>query len=179
VHDAHGAVRRSASCTVDDADPRRRTNGGEDLLISVSMPCIEVGTVGGGTVLAPQQAVLEMLGIQGAHASEPGAHARRLARIIAASVMAGELSLMAALAAGHLVRAHLAHNRSQANTPAVTRPGTPGPGAAGGERWPTGSPAHPGRGLLSPLESTTVAAGTPATSEHVRGFNLSDVKAPP
>ena len=26
------------------------------------MPCIEVGTVGGGTILSPQNAVLEMLG---------------------------------------------------------------------------------------------------------------------
>lgn len=91
------------------------------------MPSIEVGTVGGGTVLAAQQAVLDMLGVRGAHPDEPGRNAQRLARIVAASVMAGELSLMSALAAGHLVRAHLAHNRSQANTPASSRPVTPGP----------------------------------------------------
>lgn len=89
------------------------------------MPCIEVGTVGGGTVLAPQGAVLEMLGIKGAHPTTPGMNAQRLARIIAASVMAGELSLLSALAAGHLVRAHLVHNRSQANTPNSSRPVTP------------------------------------------------------
>jgi len=34
--------------------------------------------------------------------------------------------LMSALAAGHLIRAHMAHNRSQANTPAPSVPGTPG-----------------------------------------------------
>ncbi len=95
--------------------------------MTVSMPCIEVGTVGGGTVLAPQQAVLELLGVKGAHPTNPGQNAQTLARIIAASVMAGELSLMSALAAGHLVRAHLAHNRSQANTPVGSRPVTPGP----------------------------------------------------
>lgn len=89
------------------------------------MPCIEVGTIGGGTVLAPQAAVLEMLGIKGAHPTTPGMNAQRLARIIAASVMAGELSLLSALAAGHLVRAHLVHNRSQANTPNSSRPITP------------------------------------------------------
>lgn len=89
------------------------------------MPSIEVGTVGGGTVLAPQQAILEMLGLKGAHPTHPGQNSQRLARIIAAAVMAGELSLLSALAAGHLVRAHLVHNRSQANTPAVTRPPTP------------------------------------------------------
>lgn len=95
--------------------------------MTVSMPCIEVGTVGGGTVLAPQGAVLEMLGIKGAHPTNPGQNAQQLARIIAAAVMAGELSLMSALAAGHLVRAHLAHNRSQLNTPSTSRPVTPGP----------------------------------------------------
>jgi hydroxymethylglutaryl-CoA reductase (NADPH) len=104
-----------------------RTNNGEDLLMTVSMPSIEVGTVGGGTVLAPQAAVLEMLGIQGAHPESPGHNARRLARIIAAAVMAGELSLMSALAAGHLIRAHMAHNRSKPGTPLATRPNTPAP----------------------------------------------------
>ncbi|KAF9028794.1 hypothetical protein BDZ89DRAFT_1160169 [Hymenopellis radicata] len=103
------------------------TNNGKDLLMTVSMPSIEVGTVGGGTVLAPQQAVLEMLGVKGAHPTSPGQNAQGLARIIAAAVMAGELSLMSALAAGHLVRAHMAHNRSQANTPVSSRPVTPGP----------------------------------------------------
>jgi hydroxymethylglutaryl-CoA reductase (NADPH) len=105
------------------------TNDGEDLLMTVSMPSIEVGTVGGGTVLLPQQSVLEMLGVKGANATTPGQNAQRLARIIASAVMAGELSLMSALAAGHLVRAHMAHNRSQlntaANTPARSTAATP------------------------------------------------------
>ena len=78
------------------------------------MPSIEVGTIGGGTVLAPQQSVLEMLGLKGAHPTHPGQNAQRLARLIAAAVMAGELSLMSALAAGHLIKAHMAHNRSPA-----------------------------------------------------------------
>ncbi|PPR02206.1 hypothetical protein CVT26_012098 [Gymnopilus dilepis] len=102
-------------------------NDGQDLLMTVSMPCIEVGTVGGGTVLAPQQAVLEMLGMKGAHPTHPGQNAQGLARLIAAAVMAGELSLLSALAAGHLIRAHMAHNRSQTNTPAPSAPPTPAP----------------------------------------------------
>ncbi|PPQ94068.1 hypothetical protein CVT25_009737 [Psilocybe cyanescens] len=100
-------------------------NDGKDLLMTVSMPCIEVGTVGGGTVLGPQQGVLDMLGMKGAHPTHPGHNAQGLARLIAASVMAGELSLLSALAAGHLIRAHMAHNRSQTNTPAVSIPSTP------------------------------------------------------
>ncbi|KAG5654564.1 hypothetical protein H0H81_000089 [Sphagnurus paluster] len=102
------------------------TNDGEDLLMTVTMPSIEVGTVGGGTILSPQQAVLEMLGIKGAHPTDPGANAQQLARVIAAAVMAGELSLLSALAAGHLVRAHLVHNRSQPNTPASAMGGAGG-----------------------------------------------------
>ena len=96
-------------------------NDDKDLLISCSMPSIEVGTVGGGTVLSPQSAMLELLCVKGANQVEPGANAQRLARIICASVMAGELSLMGALAAGHLIKAHMAHNR----TPQPSRPQTP------------------------------------------------------
>ena len=66
--------------------------------------------------------MLDLLGVRGAHPSNPGDNARRLARIIAAAVLAGELSLCSALAAGHLVRAHMAHNRSAVPTP---RSGTP------------------------------------------------------
>ncbi|KAB8235863.1 hydroxymethylglutaryl-coenzyme A reductase-domain-containing protein [Aspergillus alliaceus] len=93
------------------------TSRNGDLQIAVSMPSIEVGTVGGGTILEPQGAMLDLLGIRGSHPTVPGDNARQLARIIAASVLAAELNLCAALAAGHLVRAHMAHNRSGAATP--------------------------------------------------------------
>ncbi|RMC16428.1 hypothetical protein DUI87_06757 [Hirundo rustica rustica] len=84
----------------------------EDLYISCTMPSIEIGTVGGGTNLLPQQACLQMLGVQGASQDNPGENARQLAKIVCATVMAGELSLMAALAAGHLVKSHMIHNRA-------------------------------------------------------------------
>lgn len=90
---------------------------GEDLYISCSMPSIELGTVGGGTNLLPQQACLQMLGVQGSSSSEPGENARQLARVVCGTVLAGELSLMAALAAGHLVKSHMTHNRSKADSP--------------------------------------------------------------
>jgi len=140
------------------------TNGGEDLLMTVSMPCIEVGTVGGGTVLAPQGAVLEMLGIRGAHATNPGQNAQQLARIIAAAVMAGELSLISALAAGHLVRAHLAHNRSQLNTPAASRPMTPAPGASSGAAFWGGAKIDVKKGTMTP--SSLSMSSTPAVSAY-------------
>ncbi|KAL8942817.1 MAG: hypothetical protein Q9216_001432 [Gyalolechia sp. 2 TL-2023] len=91
-----------------------------NLQISVSMPSIEVGTVGGGTVLEPQSAMLDLLGVKGPHPTAPGENARRLARIVAATVLAGELSLCSALAAGHLVSAHMKHNRSAVPTRSST-----------------------------------------------------------
>ncbi|KAI9744569.1 MAG: 3-hydroxy-3-methylglutaryl-coenzyme A (HMG-CoA) reductase isozyme [Claussenomyces sp. TS43310] len=97
------------------------------LQISVSMPSIEVGTLGGGTILEPQAAMLDLLGVKGSHPTNPGDNARKLARIVAAGVLAGELSLCSALAAGHLVKSHMAHNRS---TP-PTRTSTPAPTATG------------------------------------------------
>ncbi|KAI8637232.1 3-hydroxy-3-methylglutaryl-coenzyme A reductase [Parasitella parasitica] len=97
----------------------KAVNNEKDLNISCTMPCIEVGTIGGGTILPPQQAMLDFLGVRGPHPTEPGANARRLARIICAAVMAGELSLCAALAAGHLVKAHMAHNRNTASSTAA------------------------------------------------------------
>lgn len=83
----------------------------DDLLISCTMPAIEVGTVGGGTILSPQATCLDMLGIRGSAPDSPGANAQMLARIVCATVLAGELSLMSALAAGHLVKSHLKYNR--------------------------------------------------------------------
>ena len=52
-----------------------------------------------------------MLGVKGPHKDTPGSNAAQLARVVCGTVMAGELSLMSALAAGHLVRSHLKHNR--------------------------------------------------------------------
>lgn len=87
---------------------------GDDLQISVSMPSIEVGTIGGGTILEPQGSMLELLGVRGPHPTNPGDNSRRLACIVASAVLAAELSLCSALAAGHLVQSHMQHNRSKA-----------------------------------------------------------------
>uniref|UniRef100_A0A5B6YXW8 3-hydroxy-3-methylglutaryl coenzyme A reductase n=1 Tax=Davidia involucrata TaxID=16924 RepID=A0A5B6YXW8_DAVIN len=87
-------------------------NDGKDLHVSVSMPSIEVGTVGGGTQLASQSACLNLLGVKGASKESPGSNSRLLATIVAGSVLAGELSLMSAIAAGQLVKSHMRYNRS-------------------------------------------------------------------
>ena len=85
----------------------------EDLYISCTMPSIECATVGGGTNLPAQKSGLQILGISGS-GETPGNNAKQLARVVCAGVMAGELSLMSALAAKHLVKAHMQYNRKNA-----------------------------------------------------------------
>lgn len=87
-------------------------NEGKDLHVSVTMPSIEVGTVGGGTQLASQSACLNLLGVKGANKESAGSNARQLAKVVAAAVLAGELSLMSAISAGQLVKSHMKYNRS-------------------------------------------------------------------
>lgn len=87
---------------------------GKSLHVSVTMPSVEVGTVGGGTHLPAQAGCLDICGVRGASKgadSTPGDNSRKLALIVGSAVLAGELSLMAALAANHLVRSHMQHNR--------------------------------------------------------------------
>ena len=73
---------------------------------------LQVGTVGGGTQLASQSACLDLLGVKGANRDSPGSNARLLATVVAGGVLAGELSLLSALAAGQLVKSHMKYNRS-------------------------------------------------------------------
>jgi len=73
--------------------------------VAVTLPSLPVGTVGGGTGVETQQECLRMLGVAGS-GNPAGTNARKLAEIIGAGVLAGELSLLGALAAQHLARAH-------------------------------------------------------------------------
>ena len=77
----------------------------DGLYCSVTLPSLNVGTVGGGTRIATQQECLNMLGVAGA-GEPPGTNSKKLAEIIATAVLAGEISLVGALAARHLARAH-------------------------------------------------------------------------
>ncbi|KMZ05372.1 3-hydroxy-3-methylglutaryl-coenzyme A reductase isoform X2 [Drosophila simulans] len=94
----------------------------EDLYMTCTMPSLEVGTVGGGTGLPGQSACLEMLGVRGAHPTRPGDNAKKLAQIVCATVMAGELSLMAALVNSDLVKSHMRHNRSSIAVSSANNP---------------------------------------------------------
>jgi hydroxymethylglutaryl-CoA reductase (NADPH) len=70
---------------------------GKDLYISVYLPDLMVGTVGGGTGLATQKEAFSILG---------ATHSTQFAEVIAGAVLAGEISLIASLAEGSLVQAH-------------------------------------------------------------------------
>jgi hydroxymethylglutaryl-CoA reductase (NADPH) len=78
---------------------------GDSLYISVTLPSLEVGTVGGGTRLRTQREALAIMGVAGG-GDPPGVNALKFAEIVAATILAGELNLLAALASGHLARAH-------------------------------------------------------------------------
>jgi hydroxymethylglutaryl-CoA reductase (NADPH) len=73
--------------------------------VAVTLPSLPVGTVGGGTGVTTQQECLGILGVAGS-GTPPGTNAKKLAEIIGAAVLAGELSLLGAQAAHHLARAH-------------------------------------------------------------------------
>jgi len=79
-----------------------------DLHACVTLPNLIVGTVGGGTKLPSQRSCLSLLGVQG------DGGARSFAEITAALCLAGELSLIGAIAAGEFAAAHarLARGRS-------------------------------------------------------------------
>ena len=76
---------------------------GDDLYISIYLPDLMVGTVGGGTGLATQKEALMILKVDGGNG---GANSQKFAEIIGAAVLAGEISLLASLAEGTLARAH-------------------------------------------------------------------------
>lgn len=85
-------VQKSSQSTVDSSQQEKK-----DLYVSVYLPDVLVGIVGGGTGLATQR---EALSIIGAKTSE------ELAEVLAGTVLAGEISLLASLSEGSLAEAH-------------------------------------------------------------------------
>jgi hydroxymethylglutaryl-CoA reductase (NADPH) len=96
------ACGQDAACVSESAVgvTRMETTDDGDLYVAVTLPNLIVGTVGGGTGLPTQRACLEILGLAGS------GHARAFAEVAAALCLAGELSIIGALCAGHFTRAH-------------------------------------------------------------------------
>jgi hydroxymethylglutaryl-CoA reductase (NADPH) len=74
---------------------------------SITLPSLIVATYGGGAGLATQRACLELLGCYGA------GKVRKLAEIVAATVLCGELSLGWAIVAEEWIRAHDVYGRNR------------------------------------------------------------------
>lgn len=74
--------------------------GNGDYYFSITLPSLIVGTFGGGTALPTQRECLEMLGCNGKD------KAKKFAEIVAATVLAGDISLACAVLAGDWVSSH-------------------------------------------------------------------------
>lgn len=75
----------------------------ERLYISVYLPDLIIGTVGGGTNLPAQTEALKLLDVSGGN---HGKNAAVFAEIIGAAILAGEISLLASLSEGSLASTH-------------------------------------------------------------------------
>jgi hydroxymethylglutaryl-CoA reductase (NADPH) len=82
-----------------------------DLYASVTLPSLTVATIGGGTMLGTSVECLRMLDCAGA------GRAPKFAEIVAATLLAGELSMAGAIASGEFVVAHETYGRNRPQTP--------------------------------------------------------------
>ncbi|MDR4989006.1 MAG: hydroxymethylglutaryl-CoA reductase [Bacteroidales bacterium] len=113
-HVANGVAAIFLACGQDMANVSESCVGyiytetiGKDLYVSLQIPSLVIGTIGGGVSLPTQRECLEILGCYGKD------KAVKFAEIIAATVMAGEISLAAAIVAGDFVTAHEKFGRNK------------------------------------------------------------------
>ncbi len=79
----------------------------KDLYLSITIPSLIVATYGGGTALATQRECLEILGCVGK------GKVNKLAEIVAGTVLAGEISLAAAISSSDWVSSHEKYGRNR------------------------------------------------------------------
>jgi hydroxymethylglutaryl-CoA reductase (NADPH) len=107
------ACGQDAACVAESAVgiTRLEARDHDCLYASLTLPNVIVGTVGGGTLLPSQKACLDLLGLAGA------GHANALAEVVTALALAGEISIVAALASGEFTEAHRSLARSRKSSP--------------------------------------------------------------
>lgn len=100
---------QDAACVAEAAVGITRMEITDDggLYASVTLPNLIVGTIGGGTSLPTQRECLELIDCYGE------GKARKFAEICGALALAGELSIAAALSAGHFSAAHKKFGRKK------------------------------------------------------------------
>jgi len=96
------ACGQDAACVAEAAvgTTRMEMTAEGSLYVSVTLPNLIVGTVGGGTKLPSQKACLDIMGLAGV------GHARALAEVTAALCLAGEISIVGAICSDEFTRAH-------------------------------------------------------------------------
>ena len=119
AHIANGLTGIFAACGQDLADISTSHIGvsmcevteEKDLYISLYIPNLLIGTVGGGTALATQKECLQIMGCYGSGKAD------KFAEIIVSACLAGELAVLASLAAGTFVEAHEKFGRNKPKGP--------------------------------------------------------------
>lgn len=81
-------------------------NSDGSVLFSVYLPEVVCGVLGGGTHLPKQAEALKLIGVD-PDPLQPGVANLQFAKVIAGTVLAGELSLLCALASGDFEKAHI------------------------------------------------------------------------
>jgi hydroxymethylglutaryl-CoA reductase (NADPH) len=101
------AIGQDAACVAEASVgiTRAEITDKQDLYVSVTLPNLIVGTVGGATSLPTQSECLRLLGCEGE------GKAKKFAELCAATVLAGEISIGGALAAGEFTKAHMTYGR--------------------------------------------------------------------
>ena len=115
LHAANGLTALFIACGQDVANVSEGSAGvihaeptdDGDLYLSITLPAVSVATHGGGTGLPTQRECLEILGCTG-----PGS-ALKLAEIVGATVLAGELSLASAISSLDWVSSHEQYGRNR------------------------------------------------------------------
>jgi len=112
-HIANGLAAIFLACGQDMANIADSCNGitsfrmfGKDLYVSVTLPSLIIGTIGGGTGLPTQKECLDIIGCYGK------SKALKFAEIIAGVILAGELSLAGSIAANDFTEAHEKYGRN-------------------------------------------------------------------
>jgi hydroxymethylglutaryl-CoA reductase (NADPH) len=113
-HFANGIAAMFLACGQDIANVAESSVGvinlevlESDLYVSIYLPSLVVGTIGGGTGLPTQKSCLELLGCYG------NGKAKKFAEIVAGTLLAGEISLAAAISAGDFIHAHEKYGRNR------------------------------------------------------------------
>jgi hydroxymethylglutaryl-CoA reductase (NADPH) len=113
-HSANGITAMFIACGMDVANVAESSAAilyadllpGNNYYYSLTIPALIVGTFGGGTGLPTQTECRKILGCDGKD------KAKKLAEIVAATALCGELSLMAAILGKHWVSAHEQYGRN-------------------------------------------------------------------